>query len=196
MHVRFLAVAAALGVSAVAFAQSPNPRGTASAPLGGKTVTIEYGRPALKGRNLDQLLGELPADRIWRAGENQVTTFTTATDLIVGGKKVPAGKYTLYVYAPATGDWALVLNNDPGQPLGQIWDKAPEELKNAPWPHYRDYQKSIADKELVRAPMKPTPGGPPADLFTMTLKPTPDGATLNLAWGEKSWSLDLKAAKS
>jgi hypothetical protein len=44
--------------------------------------------------------------------------------------------------------------------------------------------------------MKPTPGGPPADLFTITLKPTPDGATLNLAWGEKSWSLDLKAAKS
>ncbi|HXB57123.1 MAG TPA: DUF2911 domain-containing protein [Vicinamibacteria bacterium] len=195
MHVRFVAVAAALGLSTVAFAQSPNPRGVASAPLGGKTVTIEYGRPALKGRNLDQLLGELPADRIWRAGENQVTTFTTETDVLVGGKKVPAGKYTLYVYAPATGDWALVLSRDPGQPLGQIWDKAPAELKNAPWPHYRDYQKSIADKEVVRAAMKPSPAATPADLFTITLKPTPDGAGLTLAWGEKTWSLDLKAAK-
>jgi hypothetical protein len=195
MHVRFVAVAAALGVSSVAFAQSPNPRGVTSAPLGGKAVTIEYGRPALKGRNLDQLLGELPADRIWRAGENQVTTFTTETDLIVGGKRVPAGKYTLYVYAPVTGDWALVLNRDPGQPLGQIWDKAPAELKTAPWPHYRDYQKSIEDKEVVRAAMKPTPGGPPEDLFTVTLKPNADGVTLNLAWGEKSWSLDLKAPK-
>jgi hypothetical protein len=195
MHVRFVAVAAALGLSSVAFAQSPNPRGVASAPLGGKTVTIEYGRPALKGRNLDQLLGELPADRIWRAGENQVTTFTTETDVLVGGKRVPAGKYTLYVYAPVTGDWALVLSRDPGQPLGQIWDKAPEELKNAPWPHYRDYQKSIADKEVVRAAMKPSPAATPADLFTITLKPIPDGAGLTLAWGEKTWSLDLKAAK-
>jgi hypothetical protein len=195
MHVRFAAVAAALGLSAVALAQSPNPRGVASAPLAGKTVTIEYGRPALKGRNLDQLLGELPADRIWRAGENQVTTFTTATDLIVGNTRVPAGKYSLYVYAPATGDWALVLNRDPGVPLGQIWEKAPAELKNAPWPHYRDYQKSVADKEVVRAAMKPSPAAPPADLFTITLKPNPDGAGLTLSWGEKSWSLDLKAAK-
>jgi hypothetical protein len=195
MHVRFAAVAAALGLSAAALAQSPNPRGVASATLAGKTVTIEYGRPALKGRNLDQLLGELPADRIWRAGENRVTTFNTETDLLVGGKRLPAGKYTLYVYAPVTGDWALVLNRDPGVPLGQIWEKAPAELKDAPWPHYRDYQKSVGDKEVVRAAMKPSPAAPLVDLFTITLNPNQDGAGLTLSWGEKSWSLDLKVAK-
>ena len=48
---------------------------------------------------------QLPADRIWRAGENQVTTFTTEADVTIGGKTVPAGKYSVYVHAArrATG---------------------------------------------------------------------------------------------
>ena len=42
-------------------------------------------------------MAQLPADRVWRAGVDQVTTLTTEADLMVGGKRVPAGKYTLYV---------------------------------------------------------------------------------------------------
>ncbi len=195
MHVHFTAVAAALGLSAAAVAQTQNPRGVASATLDGKKITIDYGRPALKGRTMDELLKQLPADRIWRAGENHVTVFTTETDLLVGGKRVPAGKYTLYVYAPVTGDWSLVLNRDHGVPLGKIWDKAPAALKDAPWPHLDDYQKSVGDKEVVRAAMKPSAAAPPADLFTIALNPSKDSAGLTLSWGEKSYSLDLKAAK-
>jgi hypothetical protein len=195
MHVRFAAVAAAVGLSAAAFAQADTPRGAATATLGGKKVTIDYGRPALKGRSLDELLKQLPADRMWRAGENQVTTFTTETALLIGGKKVPAGKYTLYVHAPATGDWSLALNTDSGVALGKIWDKAPAELKDAPWPHIEDYQKSVADKEVVRAAMKAGVVKPPAELFTMALNPTKDAAVLTLTWGEKSWSVDVKPAK-
>jgi hypothetical protein len=194
MHVRFAAVAAAVGLSAAAFA-ADTPRGAATATLRGKKVTIDYGRPALKGRSLDELLKQLPADRMWRAGENQVTTFTTETDILIGGKKVPAGKYTLYVHAPATGDWSLALNTDSGVPLGKIWDKAPAELKDAPWPHLEDYQKSVADKEVVRAAMKAGVAKPPAELFTIALTPAKDAAALTLAWGEKSWSIDVKPAK-
>ena len=58
----------------------------------------------MKGRKLDDLLAQLPADRIWRAGDNQVTTLTAESDILVGGAKVPAGKYSLYVLAPASGD--------------------------------------------------------------------------------------------
>ena len=31
---------------------------------------------------------------------NQVTTFTAETDVVIGGKRVPAGRYTVYVHAP------------------------------------------------------------------------------------------------
>ena len=129
------------------------PRGTATATIAGKSVTIDYGRPALKGRTIDALLAQLPEDRMWRAGENQVTTFTTAGPLLIGGKRVPAGTYSLYVHVPASGPWSLVLNTDKGVPLGSIFPAAPPALKDAPWPRIQDYTKSIAAKEVVRAAM-------------------------------------------
>ena len=42
---------------------------------------------------------------------------------MVGGKMVPAGKYSVYVHAGETGAWSLILNQDLGVPLGQIWDR-------------------------------------------------------------------------
>ncbi|HWW95648.1 MAG TPA: DUF2911 domain-containing protein [Vicinamibacteria bacterium] len=80
------------------------PRGTAEATVGGKKVTVEYGRAELKGRTIDSLIAQLPADRVWRTGANELTTLTTAGPLSVGGKNVPAGTYSVYVYAPQTGD--------------------------------------------------------------------------------------------
>jgi hypothetical protein len=195
MHVRSAALATALGFSVAAFAQTPSPRGTASATVNGKKITIDYGRPALKGRKLDELLKQLPADHVWRAGENQVSTLTTETDLVIGGKKVPAGKYSLYVHAPAAGDWALILNTDQGIALGKIWDKAPANLKDEPWPHIEDYTASVGSKEVVRAGMKAAAAKAPAEQFTIGLSPSKDGADLTLAWSDKSYSLDLKATK-
>src|SRR5687768_8602622 len=105
--------------------QQPAQRETAKAMINGKAVSVEYGRPALGGRKMADLLGQLPADRMWRAGVDQATTLTTETDLTIGGKRVPAGKYTVYVHAPATGDYSLVLNSDPGIALKKIFPAAP-----------------------------------------------------------------------
>ena len=195
MKLRFAHVAAllVLGTAVSAQAQS-NPRGSATTTVDGKKVAIDYGRPALKGRTLEELTAKLPADRIWRAGENQVTTLTTETALEIGGKVVPPGKYSLYVHAPATGDWSLAVNSDAGIALVKIWDKAPDNMKNEPWPHYLDYSKVLA-KEVARVPMKSGKAAPAADLFTISLAPAGGGATMTMAWGERSWSLDLKAPK-
>ncbi len=184
---------AALAVGTLAVAASP--RGSATAMVAGKKVTIDYGRPALKGRSLDELMKQLPADRMWRAGQNQVSTLETAGALMVGGEKVPAGKYSLYVHVGEGNDWSLVLNKDPGVPLGQIYAGASEKMKKEPWPHIMDYTKAIADKEIVRAKMAATKVAAPAELFTMTLTPKGQGAELTLAWGGQAWSLDLEPAK-
>jgi hypothetical protein len=181
---------------AAARAEAPPraPRGKATAMIGGKSVTIDYGRPSLKGRTMSALLGQLPADRMWRAGENQVTTFTTETPLVIGGKRVPAGTYSLYVHAPASGPWALVLNTDKGVPLASIFPAAPPELRDAPWPHIMDYQKSIAASEVVRAAMTQGAVSEPLDLFTIRLFPLGKGAAMSLAWGDQSWSLPIEPA--
>ena len=195
MKVRLTAVAAVLYLATTALAQAETPRGTASATVGGKKVTIEYGRPALKGRTIDELIQKLPEDRMWRAGDNQVTTLSTEGDITIGGKSIPAGKYSVYVNAPATGDWSIAINSDLRIPLGKLWDKAPDNMKNEPWPHLEGYQKNIATKEVARAPMKSATAGSAAELFTVDLKPAATGATLTLAWGDRSWSLDVKPGK-
>ena len=66
--------------AAVALAQ-PGPRGTSSVTIKGKTVSVEYGRPSLRGRTTDELLGKLPAGSFWRLGSNESTTFKTDIDL-------------------------------------------------------------------------------------------------------------------
>jgi hypothetical protein len=171
MKTRFAALAtlAALSLAGPAVAQTP--RGTAAATLGGKKVAIDYGRPALKGRTIDALLKQLPPERIWRAGENVVSTFSTDADVVVGGKAVKAGKYSLYVHVPESGKWALLLNSDLGQPLGSLWKEAPENLKNTPYPYLGDYEQQIKAKEVLRVDLKPGQSATPVESFTISLAP-------------------------
>jgi hypothetical protein len=195
MQLRVASLAAAVLASALATAQGPQrlARETASVEIGGRRVSIDYGRPQLKGRALADLMLQLPAGRIWRAGENEVTTFTTEADLAVGGKAVPAGKYSLYVHVPEQGDWALVLNSDPGIPLGKIWVQAPPERASLPWPRTDGYDK-IAATEVARARMTRVAGGAVEEAFTIRLSPQAGGARIEMAWGDQRWSLDLTAA--
>src|SRR5262245_31630438 len=179
---------------AVALAQTPPPpRGTATRTVRGKEITVDYGRPSLKGRTLDALTSQLPPDRIWRAGMNQVTTLTTGLDLIVGGKPVPAGKYSLYVHAPATGDWSLILNKDLGIELVKIYPQAPEAVKNALWPRLDGYSK-IEAQEVIRVPLKQATLSTPTGLCTISIDRGEGGGVLVLSWGDKSWSVAIKPA--
>lgn len=192
MRWRAFCIGAILSVT-LAAAQETAGRGTASLALNGKKITIEYGRPALKGRTFDDLAKQLPADRVWRAGSGAVSTLNTEIALTIGGKKVPAGKYSLYVHCPTEGEYSLIVNKDLGQPLGKIWAAAPPAQANEPYPHF-EYQKEIGSQEVARIPMnKGTEAG--SDLFTISFKqPTGESAQLNLTWGNRSWSLQVKAA--
>jgi hypothetical protein len=194
MQIRFASLAVLLTSASLALAQGGASRGSASATIGGKKVTIDYGRPSLKGRSFADLTKDLPSDRVWRAGMNQVTTLSTETALTVGGKKVAPGKYSVYVHVPTSGDWSLILNSDLGVPLGQIYDQAPPNMKNEPWPYMEDYTAKIGTKEAVRVAMKKS-AGKSEEMLTYTLTPSGNGATLTIAWGDQAWSTDLQAAK-
>ena len=60
----------------LAYAQAAQ-RGTAEGTIQGKRVTVDYGRAELKGRALESLIAQLPDDRVWRAGADEITTLTT-----------------------------------------------------------------------------------------------------------------------
>ena len=77
-----------------------SPAAVANASLGGKSLSVHYNAPSMRGRTI---MGELvPYGKVWRTGANPATSFTTDADLMIGTLRVPAGRYTLYTLpAPA-----------------------------------------------------------------------------------------------
>lgn len=193
-----------LSAPALALAQAPAPaaqatpapraaRETVTAQIGGHKVSVEYGRPALRGRALADLLGQLGPDRMWRAGVDQATTFTTPVDLMIGEARVPAGKYTVYLHAPASGAYSLVLNSDPGVALKTIFPQAPAELADALWP--RPSYAEIASREVARIPLTSAKAVAPMDRFLVAMEPAVNGVSaLTLTWGDQSWTTGVRLA--
>ncbi len=91
----------------------PSPAATAKATLDGKTLTVNYNSPSIRGR---KIMGELvPYGKVWRTGANPATTFITATNLKIGNLSVPAGTYTLDTLPSARDAWMLIVNKQTGQ---------------------------------------------------------------------------------
>jgi DUF2911 family protein len=193
------ALTLALGIAlTTAFAQAQDraPREQPGTTLNGKKLSVDYGRPALKGRTIDALKAKLGPDRVWRAGENQVTTLTTEGAVTIGGKSVAAGKYSLYLVLPESGDWNLLLNTNPGIPLKEIYAAAGPEVANELWPRLDGYDK-VKASEVLRVPLKRAAApATPAEKFLITFEPPKAGATaITFTWGDQSWTTDIKAAK-
>jgi len=92
--------------------QRPSPPATATGKFGKATIVINYSSPAVKRR---KIWGELvPYDKTWRAGANEATIFETDHDIKVEGKKLPAGKYSLFA-TPGEKQWTFIFNSETGQ---------------------------------------------------------------------------------
>ena len=81
-------------------------RGTAEITLNGKKISIEYGRPSLRGRDM---LAKAEPGMIWRMGMNAPTTMKTEANLQFGGVPVPAGDYKLQAKYVGADQWELML---------------------------------------------------------------------------------------
>jgi hypothetical protein len=166
-----VALAVVLGLSAWAQAQG-NPRGNSKITLNGKTVSVEYGRPSLKGRTVQQLLGQLKPGGFWRLGADQSTTFTTDTDLNFGGTKVPKGIYSLWAQRQADNSWKLVFNSQHGQ-----WGT-----------------KHDASKDAVFVPLKEEKDSKTAQMVTISLEKEHGGGEISINWGDMELSSRFSAA--
>lgn len=97
-----------------------SPAATESATIGGKTITIQYNSPGVKGRagklfGQDGLIGHDPHYPIWRAGANAATALHTDADIEIGGLPVPKGDYTLFVDLSDPANWQLVISKATGE---------------------------------------------------------------------------------
>jgi hypothetical protein len=73
------------------------------------TLKVFYNRPYKKNREIFGAL--VPYDKVWRTGANEATTFETNKDLLIEGKTLKAGKYTLWTI-PRADHWTIIFNNE------------------------------------------------------------------------------------
>ncbi len=102
---KLLVAAAALSLAAPLLAHQ-NPREEVTATVSGKAVKIEYGRPALKGRDM---LGLATVGMKWRLGADDATTLNTEADLSFGEVEVPKGSYRLEALKASAKAWHLIV---------------------------------------------------------------------------------------
>jgi hypothetical protein len=84
-----------------------SPHGSVSQTIGTTTVTVEFHRPAVRGR---KVWGDLvPFGQVWRMGANDATTIRFSDAVRVNGSPVPAGTYALFAI-PGPDQWVVILN--------------------------------------------------------------------------------------
>jgi tetratricopeptide (TPR) repeat protein len=123
-------------------------------------ITVEYSRPATKGRTI---FGDLvPYGKVWRTGANATTKITFSNDVKLEGKEVKAGTYGLFTI-PNKTSWDVMLSKDLN--LGA---------------NVADYKQA---NEVVRVQVKPTSLANKVETFTINLADIkPSSATLEIIW--------------
>ena len=94
------------------WSQRASPHETHSFTVDQAKITIEYGRPFKRGR---QIWGGLRAwGQWWMPGADEATTMTTTDTLVIGGLTVPAGQHTLYMMVDEKAP-KLIISKETGQ---------------------------------------------------------------------------------
>ena len=79
----------------------------------GTKLSITYGSPALKGRDVFTIA---PVGMVWRLGRNEATEIETTGDIIVAGTTLKAGRYSLWAKKTGANAWNLAFH-----PKTHIW---------------------------------------------------------------------------
>lgn|SRR5690554_6803305 len=127
----FLALAVLLALPAQAQQRANeearvSPNAAVGQTIGTTEVTVTYGRPSVRDRDI---FGELvPFDTVWRTGANEATAITFSDDVTVEGQPLAAGTYGLFTI-PGTDEWTIIFNEAPEQWGAYEYDEASDVLR-------------------------------------------------------------------
>ncbi|MGE0040015.1 MAG: DUF2911 domain-containing protein [Vicinamibacterales bacterium] len=139
-------------------AQRASPHETVTATVDGAKISVTYGRPYKKGRQVAG--GLIPFTGVWRTGADEATTLTSDKALMFGSLHVGPGDVTLFTAAAENGPWHLVISKQTGQ-WGTDYDAA---------------------QDLGRVPMQVGEVSPMVEQFTIEIHDTPQGGEIVMTW--------------
>jgi hypothetical protein len=136
-----------------------SPPATATTTLAGKTITVSYGAPSLRGRHVGGT-EIVPFGEVWRTGANPATTIVLPVGVMIGKLMVPAGTYTLFTLPTAT-DWTLIVSKKTGE-----W--------GIPYPEGEDFGRTAMMKKTM---------GSPQEVMSITFEKTSGNKTeMHVKW--------------
>ena len=167
MRVRnaILCLVAILFGATVSYAQPSHPKSPHDT-VKGKDVTIYYGRPYKKGREI--FGGAIaPYGKTYRCGADEPTTLVFDKDVTFGGKPVKAGKYSMFA-VPQKDKWTVILNSN-----------------TTMWGTQHDQH---ADQDVLKVEVPVKELSAPVEQLTMTAK----GGEITLAWDKTMIAIPVK----
>lgn len=142
-------------------------RGEATATIGSAHVSIDYGRPMLKGRDP---LSMITPGMAWRLGASAPTTIESDHDLMFGNTRVPKGKHILLAQMVEPGKWLLLVST-----------KA-----------YDAYDPSA---KIAETPMKVENGHDSVEQMTIKLTGRGNQGDFEVAWGTSRLAATFSVAE-
>jgi hypothetical protein len=147
-----------------------SPRDTVRAEVGGAVVSIDYSRPAARGR---QVMGNLvPYGEVWRTGANNATQLVVDRTMLVGQVEIMPGSYSLFT-VPGQDSWDLIINAQTGM-SGLARDPS---------------------QDVGRTTMEVRRLGQHVETFTIAIQPAVGGAMLAIRWGDVEARVPLSIMK-
>ena len=141
--------------------------------IDGTKITIEYSRPAVRGRV--PFGGVVHWGERWTPGANWATTLEVDKDIRLGGHNIPKGKYSLWMIPRENADWSFVVH-----PKARAYHTQRPDTANA----------------LARIPVKPQTGAHRERLTFDFPVITPEGGVLQFHWGTTVVDIPLRVQPS
>ncbi|MET0464853.1 MAG: DUF2911 domain-containing protein [Chitinophagaceae bacterium] len=147
---------------------APSPSQTVKQEFGISSIELSYSRPGIKKRKIYSDIA--PAGEVWRTGANNATTLTFGDEVMIGGTKIPAGKYGL-LSIPNKKEWTLIISK-------QTNVTSPAAYKQ--------------ESDVVRVNVPVTKTKSSVETFTIAFNNvSPSSCELQLSWGNSAVTLPI-----
>lgn len=147
-------------------------RGSVGQSVAFTEITVRYGRPVARGRTLFADSGLVKYGEVWHPGADSATRISFSHDVLVEGRPIPAGEYSLWLVPRDGAPWTLILSSA-------------AHVFHTPYP---GTSRDFARAEIVaeRAAHMETL----AIYFPVVLR---DEAVMRIHWGEMALPVRIKA---
>ena len=145
-------------------------RGSVTQMVAFTEISVAYGRPVARGRALFGAL--VPWDSVWHPGADSATRITFTHDVLLDGKPLRAGEYSLWLIPRATKPWTLIVSR-----AAHVFHK--------PYPGERF--------DVLRLDVTPEQVSPVESFAIYFPEVLRDEAVMRLHWGTTALALHIKA---